>query len=226
MLHLVITVVVTVALGVLGQGVATAAGALPPAVPTVTLPPDAAGNASLTMPPRPLLSVMLGGGASRDRSPGEMAAKQLTTFVSSVGVGRGLVGGELGVMGSAGRNTDVSRLGFDLVLVLRPLAIALLLPPLARLPLSPERWSGRLVRGLGLTAGPSVELLERSRNNAVRKGLALGAHLDVPLTPAYLTHELCVRVGFRRLLAGDVRLGEHTVGSSRFEAFAAVTVAF
>jgi hypothetical protein len=193
----------------------TAAADEVPAAPAG--PAHAEVDAAALVAPRRPFSVALGGGVSRDRSPGERDSKQLATFVSALGVGRGLVGGELGVMGSVGRNTDVSRLGFDLLLVLRPLGL---------LPLAPATWSGRLARGFGLTVGPGVELLERSRANALRVGLALGGYVDVPLTPADLSRELRLRFGGRRFLAGDVQLGEHMVGSSRFELYGAVAVAF
>lgn len=167
--------------------------------------------------PRRTLHVTIGLGSSRDRAPTEEAAKQMPAVFSSVGVGQGLVGVELAGFGSVGRGTDVSRLGFDLVLVLRPLG--LVAPP-------PDRFAGRLLRGFALTAGPSGELLERSRENAFRFGIALGAHAEVPLTPPDLGRELRLRLGGRRMLAKDVPLGEHTVGDSAFEAYAAAVVAF
>lgn len=168
-------------------------------------------------PPRRTLHVSVGMGASRDRAPTEAAAKPLTAFFSSVGVGQGLLGIELLGAGSAGRGTDVSRMAFELDLVLRPLTL---------LGLPSERFAGRLARGLGLTAGPGVELMERSRANATRLGVALGGHLDVPLTPVDLSRELRLRLSGRRLLAGSVQLGEHIVGSSSFEAWAALVLAF
>ncbi len=164
---------------------------------------------------RPQVQVAVGFGASGDMRDGDRVHQ--TAFFTSVSVGGGVFGGGVHAFGSVGRNTDASRLAFDLAFALRPLWLA---------PIGTTRFLSRVARSAALTAGPGFEFIEGSKDNATRVGLALGLQIDAPLFEPNGHDEFRLRLGARRMFGTSVSLGDHQIDDSRFEAYGAVVIGF
>jgi hypothetical protein len=235
------------------DGVPEAAPLLPPPVSAPLLPPPAdvappeptvvepaAAAEPEPAPARPRIEVAVGMGASIDDA-GLTAAglSAIPSFFAMGGFGDGYLGVDFGAFANNanGRyrapNIPVDRLDFDGMLVIRPGARAAAGARPA--PLSPSYLS-RIERTAALDIGLAYERSSRiastGAQSVTRFGLRLGAHVDLPLTPApqpgAAGGELRLRLAVRRMFAFATPEfpGGTPVADTRAELFAALAVVF
>lgn len=168
--------------------------------------------------PRPKFQVAVGMGASQDRTmPDPPPHTLMTAFFFSGGVwGDAPAGLDVRLFANAAPTARVNRIAGELVLAARPMAVAL--------PDS-NAYGARVLRTVSADVGPALERVNKGFDSARRLGLVLGAHVDLPIGPS-IEKELRLRLGFRRMLARTVTVGDLSVGDSEWELFAMVGVVF
>ena len=193
---------------------------------------DVAGAAGMLGPPvasRPAIEIALGMGASIDDAGLHAdGLSAVPSFYATGGFGKGTFGFDVGVFvnSAVGRfrtpNDPVDRLGFDGMLVVRPFAE--FVP-------GDERYRTRVLRALALDLGLGFERDSRIANGPEvvdRFGARVGAHADVPLSPAGARSELRLRFTARRFVGATSSTfpGGDPAPDSHGELFAALAVVF
>lgn len=188
-----------------------------------------------SVPRRPRFGVAIGMGVSRDNSGllgGRMVA--IPAFQVQVAVGDGLLGFEGRVFSNqaAGRYHErsvtttggigasdmaVDRQALDAMLAFRPFAAA---GP------SATRWLNRVGRAVTLGLGVGVETASVGPPSITRIGPVVGLHVDLPLTSELDLGDLRIRIGARRMFAGQGRAGTVTVSDTQLEAFGGLALVF
>jgi hypothetical protein len=201
-----------------------AAGTPSPASSTGAEPP-ATSAAAPEGPPtgsRPRFSAAVAMGASVDATSSPLGKAFVSpAFAGELGFGDGPLGFDLRLLSSqaSGRAADAppDRLAVDLMLAIRPGAAR------AR---DDARWAARVLRSVTLGVGLGGERISAGPVHGYRAGLVVGARTDFPLTGlSGEPGELRIRLGLRRLLAGEVMVGNMKSGDST-EALAGLVAIF
>lgn len=171
--------------------------------------------------PRPRFVVSAELGASLDANWGGAAKTFLSpAFAGTLGFGDGPLGFELRLVSSqaSGRSAQAApdRLSLDALLAVRPWA--------ARHGAG-GTWTGRFLRAATVNAGLAAQRVGAGPSADWRGGLVLGAYVDLPIGPSGPDGEFRLRLGGRRLLAGDALVGDVRSGDST-EFLAGPVVAF
>jgi hypothetical protein len=204
-------------------------GAAPP--PAVAAPPaDRAAAPGAARPARrPRFDVAIGIGRTYNDQPRydqppldpadlQQGRRTLLAYVFMATLGAdGVFGLSLRSFSNEPAFGEAARLSAELVLVGRPLAWW---------QREDTRWAPRVVRSFALTAGPALEQITFAMRGDWRRGVALGAHLDVPVTPGDRRSELRLRLGARRLLGPDRSFPMRTFGDTSGELWGALTLVF
>jgi hypothetical protein len=164
---------------------------------------------------RPRFHVALGMGASFDRDVTPDPRHPLVSYFFGAGLGDGLLGLDLRSFANGATKTQVTRLSLELVGVVRPLAT------IAR-----PGYPFRVLRTLGADLGAGTERTSLAEKAAWRTGAILGAHLDVPLEPAWAPAELRLRLGLRRMLGSDAHIDAATVPDTTLELYGQLAFVF
>jgi hypothetical protein len=196
----------------------------PPAAP-IQRPPEPAGVPSAeasdpigrVVTSRPRFQVAIGLGLSVDRAAAHPDGG-LPAFFFSAGLGDGIAGLELRSFANGATQQQVIRLSFDLVGVLRPLALAF---P------APSSYGARVLRSVGVGVGPGLEIATYNRRTDRRTGLVTGAQLDLPFGGPGGASEVRLRLGFRRFLGGKITFDQgHQVGDTVVEVYGQLAFVF
>jgi hypothetical protein len=174
-------------------------------------------RADETWPARPKFQVALGLGASFRNDPNLHPDRPMSAFFFAAGLGDGAVGLDLRAFANGATFTQVTRLAVELVAVLRPME------PTMR---GRSGYLVRVLRAASLDIGPSVERVSLGPASARRYGLMFGAHLDFPVAPEGVSKELRLRLGVRRLRAGETTLGDIPVNDSALELYGQLAFVF
>jgi hypothetical protein len=159
----------------------------------------------LVQPARPRIEVAAGMGASFDDAGLVSGLAAVPAFFVMGGFGDGMIGFDLGLFtnSATGRfrtpNVPVDRLALDGMFVLRPGADR----SFARAADWAGAYGARIVRAAAVDLGVGYERASRVTSgpqSVDRFGFRIGAHLDVPLTPANATSELRLRLAVRRFV--------------------------
>jgi len=93
-----------------------------------------------------------------------------------------------------------------------------------------QAWTARLVRSITADLGVAVERVSVGTLSALRGGVVIGAHLDVPLVRSEDGSELRATIAARRMRAASKTLevsgATAAIGDSKLESFAGLTVVF
>jgi hypothetical protein len=166
---------------------------------------------------RPRFQVAIGMGLSVDHAATHPDGG-LPSFFFAAGLGDGVGGLELRSFANGATQQQVIRLDFELVGVLRPLALAFR---------EPRHYTGRVLRTLALDVGPGTELATYNRRSAHRWGLSTGAHVDFPLGGTGVGKEVRLRAGVRRFFAGKVTFDDgRDVGDTLVEVYGQLAFVF
>jgi hypothetical protein len=139
---------------------------------------------------RPKVHLAVGLGASFDRNPPNPTPdRPLTAFLFTLGVGDALLGLDLRSCATGASQRQLSRLSGELVGVVRPGVL-----------LDRPGYGYRVLRTASVDLGAAIERVSVSLDSDWRKGLVLGAHVDLPIGPP-TGKELRLRLGVRRLIA-------------------------
>jgi hypothetical protein len=182
---------------------------------------------------RPRIEVAAGMGASFDGAGLVSGPSAIPAFFVMGGFGDGAIGVDLGVFtnSATGRfrtpNVPVDRIAFDAMMVIRPGA--------TRFFAETRAWAGkygaRVVQAAALDIGAGYERDSRITSGPQvvdRFGARLGAHLDIPLTPADAASELRLRLAVRRFVGAsrvEFPRGD-PAPDTRAEVFAALAAVF
>ena len=111
----------------------------------------------------------------------------------------------------------VDRVGVDLAVALRPFV--------RRHPEDP-RWFRRVARSVTFIIGLAGEHDAIGTLSVLRIGSTIGAHVDLPLSPASESSSLSLRLSARKVIASEESLGTVVVKSTGGDLLAGLAVAF
>ncbi len=219
------------------------ASALPVETPAIAPPPTVETETLARIdvvapsgPRRPRFEVAIGMGVSRDRS-GLVGGRTVAipAFQVEVGVGDGLLGfeGRLFSNQAAGRyheksvpTTPGSVVLSDMAVDRQAIDVLLAFRPFASTGSRTTLWLNRVGRAVTFNLGVALETASVGPPSVTRVGPVLGLHFDLPLTSGRDAGDLRIRVGARRMFAGQGRAGTVTVSDTQLEAFGGLALVF
>ncbi len=184
---------------------------------------------AVSVPRRPRFDVAVGMGGSFDSS-GLVKGRTVLApaFLVQAAVGDGPIGFAARLLSTqaSGRfhqicngvsDMPVDRLAIDLLFAIRPWAAGYT---------NDKSWGSRVARGLALNLGAGGENASVGQQSSFRIGIVVGAHVDLPLTPSGDATELRLRLGVRRMLAGEGTAGVVLVSDTSADVFGALAAVF
>jgi hypothetical protein len=165
---------------------------------------------------RPKFQVAVGMGTSLDSNLGGDRTIRVPSFFFSAGVGAGLFGLDLRSFANGASNVQVSRLSVEVVGVARPFVLLH----------DAGGYGSRVLRTVGVHAGPAYERVSLGMAVKPRLGAALGVHVDFPIGAPNLGKELRIRVGARRMVGAEADLDDVAVRDSKVELYAQLAFVF
>jgi hypothetical protein len=165
---------------------------------------------------RPRFQVAVGMGTSLDSNLARDQTIRVPSFFFSAGVGAGLLGLDLRSFANGASNVQISRLSVEVVGVVRPFVLLQ----------DGGGYGSRVLRTIGVHAGPAYERVSLGMSVEPRLGAALGLHVDFPIGAPNLGKELRIRVGARRMVGAEVDVDEVPVHDSKLELYAQLAFVF